>query len=195
MTLSQIDLGDSRFFDVLWKCDQDLARQAKADAGGVCAECGGALHQGNFPRKPRGGRGLIGPEYKLRLGFCCSTDGCRSRLTPPSVRFLGRRFYLGSVIVLVSALRDGLTERRAAELRELIGVSTRTLRRWRGWWQEIFAASPFWKSVRDRFLPPIDAKLLPSALLDRFSRGRDDLLRLLRFLSPITTRAGLAMAG
>src|SRR6185503_12766170 len=83
MNLSQIDLGDSRLFDLLWKCDQELAKVAKADAGGICAACGGALHQGNFPRKPRGGRGLLGPEYKLRLSFCCSTDGCRKRLTPP----------------------------------------------------------------------------------------------------------------
>lgn len=137
----------------------------------------------------------VGPEYKLRLSWCCSTEGCRSRLTPPSVRFLGRRFYLGAVLVLVSALRDGLTVRRAKELRALIGVSLRTLHRWRDWWQEAFLASPFWKSVRDRFVIPIDTVHPAAALLDRFGRTRDDLLRILRFLSPITTSAGLSMAG
>jgi len=192
--LSQIDLGDSRLFVVLWKCDQELAREAKEEAGG-CSECGGALHQGNYPRKPRGGRGQLGPEYKLRLSFCCSTEGCRSRLTPPSVRFLGPRVYLGAVVVLVSALRGGLSDRRAAELKSLIGVSVRTLRRWREWWQSVFITSPFWKSVRAHLMPPIDTATVAASLVERFGKSLDDLRRLLTFLSPITTSAGLTMAG
>jgi hypothetical protein len=41
------------------------------------------------------------------LSLCCSRDGCRRRMTPPSVRFLGRRVYLGAVLVLVSAMQQG----------------------------------------------------------------------------------------
>jgi hypothetical protein len=111
------------------------------------------------------------------------------------VRFLGRRFYLGAVVVLVSALRDGLTAKRASELKEQIGVGVRTLRRWRSWWRELFAASRFWESVRSRFTPPVDVSDAPASLVQRFGKSLDDLVRLLAFLSPITTSAGLTMAG
>jgi hypothetical protein len=188
--LSHVYLGDSRLFSLLWRCDLELAAQAK---GSPCVHCGGRLDVGNYARKPRGGRGLLGPEYKLRLSFCCATDGCRSRLTPRSVRFLGRRFYLGAIVVLVSALRDGLTMGRVTQLKEMIGVGARTLRRWRSWWQDDFSKSRFWQSVRARFSPPLDAGQAPASLVERFGDGPEDLVRLLQFLSPITTRAGLAM--
>jgi hypothetical protein len=40
-----------------------------------------------------------------RFSFCCDRDGCRNRATPPSVRFLGRKVYLGAVVMLISASR------------------------------------------------------------------------------------------
>lgn len=190
--MSQIYLGDSRLFAFLWQCDLDLAAQVK---GTICPKCGGRLDVGNYPRKPRGGRGLLGPEYQVRLSFCCATKGCRSRRTPPSTRFLGRRFYLGAVVVLVSGLQGGLTARRTIRLKEMIGVDVRTLRRWKLWWRKAFATSRFWKSVRARFSPPVNVRQAPASLLERFGRGPGDLVRLLQFLSPITTGAGLAMAG
>lgn len=190
--MSHVYLGDSRLFSLLWRCDLELAAQAKEPP---CIHCGGRLDVGNYPRKPRGGRGLLGPEYKLRLSFCCATEGCRARRTPPSVRFLGARFYLGAVVILVSALRDGLTAGRAAQLKEMIGVGARTLRRWRTWWRKDFSRSPFWRSVRARFSPPVDARRAPASLRERFGEGSEALVRLLQFLSPITIRAGLAMAG
>jgi len=110
------------------------------------------------------------------------------------VRFLGRRFYLGAIVVLVSALQGGLTAGRAVQLKEMIGVGARTLRRWRSWWREDFAKSPFWQSVRARFSPPLHVRQAPASLVERFGDGPKDLVRLLQFLSPITTRAGLAMA-
>jgi hypothetical protein len=41
---------------------------------------------------------------------------------------------LGALLVLVSAMTGGATARRAAAMQELVGVSVRTLRRWRAWW-------------------------------------------------------------
>ena len=37
-------------------------------------------------------------------------------MTPPSVRFLGRKVYLGAVVILISAMRQGPTPRRFLEL-------------------------------------------------------------------------------
>jgi hypothetical protein len=43
------------------------------------------------------------------------------------VRFLGRRVYLGAVVVLVTAMQAGITPARAQHLHDLLGVSRRTL--------------------------------------------------------------------
>jgi hypothetical protein len=160
-----------------------------------CQECGGALHTADFHRKPRGGPAGLAPDADVRFSLCCAEDGCRSRHTPPSLRFLGRKVYLGTVVVLVSAMRHGATPARMRKLREQLGVSRRTVERWRKWWRETFAESAFWRAARATFMPPVDAGLLPASLLERF--GGDDearLMVLLRFLGPITGGAGVALA-
>jgi hypothetical protein len=100
--------------------------------------------------------------------------------------------YWAAVVVLVSAMVSGVTAGRAARLREWVGVSTRTLRRWRAWWLGSFVASPFWREARGRLAPPVDESLLPASLLERFAAGEegDRLALALRFLSPLTTRSG-----
>jgi hypothetical protein len=108
--------------------------------------------------------------------------------------------YLGAVVVLVTAMTGGITATRAARLREWLGVSVRTLKRWRVWWQETFVASPFWRGARGRFMPPVVIEVLPASLLERFAGDeRTRLFHALVFLAPLTTRrvdrrAGLAMA-
>ena len=88
---------------------------------------------------------------------------------PPSVRYLGRRVYLGAVVVLVTAMLGGITATRAAQLREWLGVSVRTLKRWRAWWRETFVASVFWRGAQGRFMPPVAIEALPASLLERFA--------------------------
>lgn len=179
-------LGDARLYGLLLKYDEDLAAEAQA-AG---CECGGVLHVSDFPRKPRGGPSDLGAGHDRRLSFCCDRDGCRGRVTPPSVRFLGRRVYLGAVVVLVSAMLNGPTPRRVAKLVLLIGASRRTLQRWRAWWRTAFAKGAFWKAAGGRFTTPVARRLLPQSLLDRFGGDeRERLVAALRFLSPITSKS------
>jgi hypothetical protein len=107
------------------------------------------------------------------------------------VRFLGRRVYLGAVVLLVSAMQGGITEKRADQLQELFRVSRRTLWRWRSWWRQILPASDFWKRERGRFIPPLNDATLPSSLFGRFT-GEDDrsrLIQALSFLAPLTTQS------
>ena len=87
------------------------------------------MHSASFARQPRGGPAGLDAECERRLSFCCAAADCRKRLTPPSVRFLGRKVYLGAVVVLPTALRHGTTPWRAARLRELLGVGAKTLAR------------------------------------------------------------------
>jgi hypothetical protein len=187
-------LFDARLFLLLLRADDELAAGARAEGCGVC---GGVLHSARYPRKPRGGPpAALKADYSRRRSFCCANDDCRKRTTPPSLRFLGRRVYLGAIVVLASAMTGGVTLRRAAELNELVGVSIRTLQRWRSWWRETFAASPFWKAAKALFSPPADACGAPATLLERFAGSeRERLFSFLEFLAPITTRPGSAMAG
>jgi hypothetical protein len=177
-------MSEASFYEILERIDWDLADAAR---GAGCG-CGGVLHRATYPRKPRGGPRDLGLGYERRLSFCCARQGCRKRRTPASVRFLGRRVYLGAVVVLVTALHHGVTGRRAARLRELAGVSVRTFKRWRRWWQEGFVASRFWQAARGRFGTPVAGERLPQSLLERFAGdARDRLVAALGFLSPITT--------
>ena len=81
-------------------------------------------------RKPRGTPAQLSEHQRLRLSFCCDRDGCRKRVLPPSVRFLGRRVYLGAVVVLISAMRQGPTPRRVSELSKRFGADESTIARW-----------------------------------------------------------------
>jgi len=181
-------LEDARLFDLKKRYDEDMAAQIKAAR---CPECGGRLDVANYPRKPRGG-----PDgHDLRLSFCCAREGCRRRATPPSLRFLGRKVYFVAMVVLATTMQQGPTPARLSRLRDLLGVSRRTLRRWRLWWAEVFGRSTFWRAAGGRLSRPVERTQLPLSLLESMGWKHDQreaLLRLLRFIVPVTTRAWLS---
>lgn len=170
-------------YRLLEHVDSELAREVQEQGCRFCLE--GTLHRADYERKPRGGPA----HWDERHSFCCERDGCRRRHTPPSVRFLGRKVYVGFVVVLKAALHQGLDATRLARLRlALPQIERRTVERWRRWWRETFATSPFWKAARARFLPPIPEERLPPGLCERFGiDAPDGVVSLLRFLAPITT--------
>lgn len=181
---------DASFWLFLFSIDQDLAESSRKQA----CPCGGRLHRANYLRKPRGGPDDLPEQYRQRLSFCCDRDGCRRRVTPPSVRFLGRKVYLGAVVVLVAAMRQGPTPRRVRELSELFGADRRTIARWQVFWQEHFPQTPFWKVARGRLVPTVEIATLPRSLLEAFVHNDEDQQgwrRLLCFLSPSTITGGL----
>jgi hypothetical protein len=176
-------LTDATLFDAFLAIDQEMAATTQADG---CQRCPGRLHHSDYPRKPRGGPATLPAAYDWRESFCCAR--CRKRVTPPSVRFLGRRVYLGVIVVLACVLRQGPTPTRVARLREVLGVSADTLARWHRWWRDAFVRTAFWKAARGRFARPIDDTDLPRDLLARFGgEPRSHVIALLRFLSPLTT--------
>ncbi len=187
-------LRNASFWSFLFTVDKDLAAITKK----LGCSCGGQLHCANYPRKPRGGCENLPESYGFRLSFCCDRDGCRKRATPPSARFLGRKVYLGAVVVLVAAMRQGPSPRRVRELSELFNADRRTIGRWRAFWREHFPQTQFWKTARGRLVPQFDVTDLPRALFDAFIHrddSREDWRRLLEFLSPITITGGLSIKG
>ena len=113
-------LADPKFHERILDFDRDRAEACRA-AG--CPDCGGRLHAANYLRKPRGWLIALGEQHNLRFSFCCAVDGCRDRATPPSLRFLGRKVYLATIVTLISAMCNGLTERRLCKLAGAIGVA------------------------------------------------------------------------
>ena len=183
-------LREASFWLFLFTVDENLA----ADVHQEGCPCGGHLHRANYPRKPRGGPADLPPPYGYRLSFCCERDGCRKRVTPRSVRFLGRKVYLGAVVILVAAMRQGPTPRRVRELSQLFDVDRRTIERWQIFWREHFPQTAFWKVERGRLVPAVETTVLPLALVQAFCRSAEpdqDWKRLLCFLSPITITGGL----
>jgi hypothetical protein len=193
----QAVLADAKFHEQLLVFDRDLSATARAAR---CWRCGGALHSASYDRKPRGGPPLgqpggLGLDYAERFSFCCAMDGCRKRTTPPSLRFLGRRVYLATVVTLISAMQLGTTPSRLARLSVVPGLDRRTLARWRAWWRSTFTDTPFAAVAKAAVATPIDITALPVSLLDRFAGDvSEQLIALLRFLGPLTGGASAMRA-
>jgi hypothetical protein len=175
----QNHLADQQLSLLLEKVDADLAEAVRLKG---CEICAGKLESGNYPRKPRGG-----PQWDERHSFCCANRECRKRHTPASVRFLGRKVYVGIVMVLLSAMLHGLKPKRVSHVLEHFDVDRRTLGHWRQWWLDTFVKSQFWQEAKARFMPPVDPLQMPWSLVQRFGIGqRGVLLELMRFLLPLT---------
>lgn len=178
--MCHVVLQDPAFFHFLTRIDEEFAAAAKRRG---CRSCEGPLHVADYPRKPRGCPAAVRETYSRRLSFTCGR--CDLRTTPPSVRFAGRRVYLAVVLWLVSPPETA----SARTLCDGLHIASVTLKRWRQWWIDGFPSTPFWRSVCDRFMPPVTIKQLPQSLLERFEACAltDRLAQALRFMAPLST--------
>jgi len=175
-------LQNPKFFSLLLQIDIDEAAKVQA----CHCPCGAVLHKADYPRKPRGCPREVRPDFETRFSFCCSQ--CRKRTTAMSVRFLGRRLYLGLIVVLISVRRTTLNA-AAVQLMEALGVPERTISRWRNWWLQVFPATPLWQAACARFMPPVQTIHLPSSLIERFTGvAAHKATHLLLFLTPLSVQ-------
>ena len=174
----------SEFFKGLTTIDTAIVARAAEEP---CRDCGGPLYRGDYPRKPRGGLLAIAAEaWGRRFSLCCGRDGCRHRATPPSVRFLGRRVYVGAIVVLASAVALA-TVTVSAGVRTT-GVPARTTRRWLRWWRGPFTASGPFVDLSARLVPAPDRARLPASLLERLAGDEPSAIaKLLAWVAPLTT--------
>ena len=118
--------------------------------------------------------------------FVHGRDGCRHRATPPSVRFLGRRVYVGAVVILASVVALAAASFRAAE--RATGIAARTSRRWLHWWQGPFTTSAPLVELSGRLVPSPSRSALPTSVLERLpGDAATRVRRLLAWLAPIPT--------
>ena len=172
------------FFEGLVAIDEAIVERAAAEP---CRDCGGPLYRGDYPRKPRAGQlAVVADSFDRRFSLCCGREGCRHRATPPSVRFLGRRVYVGAVVVAASAI--AITMTAASAIMRATGVPARTTRRWLRWWRGPFTTSRPFAELSARLVPAPERRRLPAALLERLAVDRAPAVsKLLAWLAPITT--------
>ena len=181
-------LQNPNFFHILLQIDIELAADTHTSK---CQHCGGTLHRANYPRKPRCCLDEFRSQFESRFSFCCNQ--CRKRQTSVSVRFLGRRVYLGLAVVLMSAGRSQSTS-DVAQLSETLNVPALTIQRWRQWWVEQFPSTLLWQAHCARFMPSVDLLQLPASLIERFlGSAEDQMQRLLIFLSPLTVERPVSL--
>ena len=180
--LDDLDLG-GEFFELLVRADEAVTRRVAAEG---CAVCDGPLHRSDYDRKPRGA--LIAPAgeaFVRRFSLCCGREGCRKRATPPSMRFLGRRVYLGAVVIVASMV--ALALRAAGEIRRQTGVPARTVQRWLGWWQGPFLDTEVFVTICARLIG-VDVGQVPASIVGRHEGTRTERVRrMLEWLLPLTT--------
>jgi hypothetical protein len=181
--VDEVDLG-REFFAVLKQHDEGVVQRVAAEG---CQRCGGRLHRGDYDRKPRGA--LIAPageEFVRRFSLCCDREGCRKRATPPSLRFLGRRVYLGAVVLVASMLAQQVLGTEGP-VRRVTGVPARTTKRWLGWWRGPFLSTAVLVAVQAR-LVGVDTKELPASIVAKLPGTWQQRVRVvLEFLAPLTT--------
>jgi hypothetical protein len=172
------------FFEGLTSIDAAIVERVSKEP---CRDCGGPLYRGDYPRKPRGGLLAIAAEtFGRRFSLCCGREGCRHRVTPPSVRFLGRRVYVGAVVIFVSAVALALVT--ASAVARTTGVPARTTRRWLRWWRGPFTTTAPFVDLSARLVPAPDRRRLPTSLLERLEGDRlAGLTKLMAWLTPIST--------
>ena len=171
------------FHTLLIAIDRELSELTRKQG----CSCGGRLHQSNYPRSPFGMPAEFRSFYNERFSFCC--HDCRTRRTPPSVRFFGRRWYPAPLLLLVSLLTLGINEYRLNQIKRHFGINVTesTWKRWRRWWRDAFVETRFWKKER-ALIPEAKNKLsFPRQIMNAFQGVFEEkMILLLKFLSPIT---------
>ena len=176
-------LTDTTFYNSLLALDRIIAEQVKQSG---CLFCHGNLHQSHYPRKPRGVPEGTHSDYPFRFSYCCGQEGCRKRVTPPSMRFLSRKVYSSVVIFLVFFLKSKTDELKVEQLNLLLdtSLSVETVRRWRNFWVKQVSQSHSWK--RAAFSHGM-AQTLPVSLLAQFQSVLNKSLEMaLKWMLPLT---------
>jgi len=159
-------LRDAKFWEMLLGFDRELAAACRA---AMCPFCGGALCDGRYSRKPRGGPATMPEACGFRFSLCCGRAGCRRRTLPGSCLYMGARVYLGGVILLAVMLAQGRTEGTAVrKAMALSGADRRTVKRWIEDFRWRFPASPGWRRLRGQVDASVRDEDLPGGLVRRF---------------------------
>lgn len=102
-----------------------------------------------------------------------------------SLRFFDRRVYFTAFFVLITCLRYGPTRYRLKELKEVFGVSGRTIIRWREYWKKQFPETALSRELKGYITN--SSKGFPEDLIDKLEvqhgKGQDTIVLVIKNLS------------
>ena len=173
------------FCTLLFRIDKKIADHFHRNT--TC--CGKKIHRGNFPRKPRGIPEEVEELFNYRFSFNCQVRNCRIRYTPISLRFCGRKVYVGLVAILhqYPALNYFLSLLYSSMS---IRPSPITIKRWAMWWEKDLPMSKIWIDLGGQ-VPANTTKapivnFLMSIFLQKFNTDAKALFKTIFFLGPIS---------
>lgn len=161
--------------------------------------------EATYRRKPRGfpkdiQADLLEKYFSFRLSYLCLNRDCRKRTTPPSCRFLGRKVYVATAILLACRAIELGQAVSLEEIRRLIVafIPKRTARRWIAWWRQAVWSGAFWREWQGQIKGDIQRDHFLCGVWGHFEGvmrpwppvGTDSVAeiaqRILLFFSPIT---------
>jgi hypothetical protein len=174
---------DVNLFVRLAEFDRRFAEKTRKQR---CPFCGRPLCAAPYQRNPRGLNLDLPSECLTRHSLCCSGEGCRKRVLPPSCLFLGRKVHWACIILLALAIQ--YRDRKSAEkVCLLLDLPLRTVMRWCSFFKRDFPVSTLWLQLRGLVSAAVSDQHLPGALLDvfvsRLGSEREGLLACLVFLA------------
>jgi len=182
--LSEVLKNESFFWD-LYKIDLATAEEYKQKR---CPYCQGPLYYANYFRKPRGEPDGVPEKYFLQFSLCCGKEGCRRRLIPPSLRFMGRKVYwYAAILTIVSDWQNKIQNMTISEFARKMGISSNTLKRWIHFFENTFPVSVQWKKIRGSVSAIVKNAHLPGSLINFYLQQQSNiekaLISCLKFLS------------
>jgi hypothetical protein len=97
--------------------------------------------------------------------------------------------YLGVIITLICAAKQGLSPRRRARLIDELDLWPQTFFRWQRFWKAQVPVTAHWQTLRARLMHGLDITTLPDGLLSQLS-GENLSQRIIRFaqlMAPLGT--------
>jgi len=145
MSLNHKLFLNASFLEFAIKIDIELSQKARIKS---CPHCGGTLHSARYQRKGRIVDGVTLPEdWGSFHSLCCSSEGCRKRVRPPSMRYAGRSPFSSSLFLLAELIQSGGSARAMTALSKELNISERTLRRWMLLWKKLYNTSKWWRKI------------------------------------------------
>jgi hypothetical protein len=125
---------NARFLDFAQKVDVEFTNKSRLEG---CSHCRGALHSAAYQRKGRFFNIKLPEDWGTFYSLCCSKEGCRKRVRPPSIRYAGRSPFSIALYLLAELIQSGGSQRTIIALSRELHVSERTIGRWQRFWKRL----------------------------------------------------------
>lgn len=149
MTINHTLFLDANFLNYALQIDIEFANKAKEKR---CPHCKNKLHFGRYQRKGRLFNVSLPEEWGIFHSLCCSSEICRKRVRPLSLRYAGKSPYSPGLFLLAELIKARGSQRSIIALSKELKVSERTIRRWLSFWKKVYSKSTWWRKISSIYM-------------------------------------------